>query len=114
MTKPAWVLVVDDDASDGMALFRLLEQVGHHATVSASGRAALELLRAEPFDVVLIDLTTSDGNGLFDAIQRDERLSHTPVVAISAPFDPDRLRSRVDAALALSSPRERRSAPTDP
>ena len=102
MTTPAWVLVVDDDASDGMALFRLLEQVGHHATVSASGSAALELLRAEPFDVVLIDLTTANGDGIVDAIQQDERLSQTPVVVISAPFDPDRVRSTVEAALEQS------------
>ena len=60
---PGWVLVVDDDPADRMLLFRLVEQAGHHATVADGGDAALALLRAEPFDLALLDLLMPDPDG---------------------------------------------------
>jgi len=87
--NPGWVLVVDDDATSRMVLFRLLERLGHHATVADSGGRALELLRAEPFDLVLLDLLLSDPDGLavLEAIRNDRALRDTPVLVISAVDD---------------------------
>jgi DNA-binding response OmpR family regulator len=83
---PGWVLVVDDDATDRIVLFRLLEGLGYHATVVDSGAAAVELLRSEPFDLILLDLFMpgSDGYAVLEAMKSDARVCDVPVVVVSA------------------------------
>jgi DNA-binding response OmpR family regulator len=125
-----WMLVVDDDATDRMILFRLLERDGHRATVANNGAAALELLRSEPFDVVLLDLLMPepDGYAVLAQIKADQRLAAVPVIVISGvddtadvarclalgaddylpkPIDPVLLRARVTASLERKRLRER-------
>lgn len=83
---PEWVLVVADDATERMLLFRLLERDRFHATVSDGAREALELLRAEPFGLVLLDLVKLDPDGywLLERLKEDRLLRNIPVVVISA------------------------------
>jgi adenylate cyclase len=118
----ASALVVDDDAMNRMVLQRSLEREGHAVRVAADGRAALELLRGEPFDVVLLDILMPemDGLELLELIQSDDELRQTPVIMISAleemasvvrcielgaedylpkPFDPVLLRARINGCL---------------
>jgi len=82
---PKWVLVVADDAADRMMLFRFLERAGHHATVSDDVDAALELLRAEPYDLVLLDLSRlkPDGHAIVRHMKTDRRLRNIPVLVIA-------------------------------
>ena len=49
-------LVVDDETAVGEVLGDIIEAAGHGAVVVDSGAAALERVRAEPFDVVFTDL----------------------------------------------------------
>jgi DNA-binding NtrC family response regulator len=49
------VLVVDDDDHVRRALEGALSNAGYAASAAASGREALELLHAEPFDLMLVD-----------------------------------------------------------
>ena len=118
----ASALVVDDDAMNRIVLQRSLEREGHAVRVAANGRAALELLRSEPFDVVLLDvlMPEMDGLELLELIQSDDELRATPVIMISAledmasvvrcielgaedylpkPFDPVLLRARINGCL---------------
>lgn len=130
-TPPGWVLVVDDDATDRMAAFRLLEREGHQATVADGAGAALELLRAEPYDLVLLDLTMPDpdGHAVLTLVKSDPGLSHIPVIVLAAsggdgagrslelgaadvlvkPFDPVLFRLRVNNALTVKYLREGQS-----
>jgi len=105
-----------------MVLQRNLEHEGHAVRIAADGRAALELLRSEPFDVVLLDvlMPEMDGFELLELIQSDDGLRETPVIMISAledmrsvvrcielgaedylpkPFDPVLLRARINGCL---------------
>jgi len=50
------ILVVDDNASNRDLLLRRLSHDGHSVSKAASGRRALEILRVEDFDLVLLDL----------------------------------------------------------
>jgi class 3 adenylate cyclase len=118
----ASALVVDDDAMNRMVLQRSLEREGHAVRVAANGRAALELLRSEPFDIVLLDvlMPEMDGLELLELIQSDDELRATPVIMISAlddmasvvrcielgaedylpkPIDPVLLRARINGCL---------------
>jgi two-component system, NtrC family, sensor kinase len=58
------VLLVDDDASIGRSLKRLLEQIGHSVTVHTDGQAALDAYKAGAFDMVLSDLAMPGLGGL--------------------------------------------------
>lgn len=80
--KPGWVLVVAADAAWRLSLFHLLEREGHRATVADDGRAALALLRAEPFDMVLLDMSSHppDAAALLREIGADARLNGLPVL----------------------------------
>ena len=50
------ILVVDDNRLNRLTLARSLEQQGHIVALAENGRQALEMVRVEPFDVVLLDI----------------------------------------------------------
>jgi adenylate cyclase len=117
------VLVVDDDRVNRMLLTRLLERDGHAVRAAENGRIALDGLRDDPPDVVLLDIVMPelDGIAVLERLKADDGLSHLPVIMISAvdetesvlrciemgaedylpkPFDPVLLRARINAGLA--------------
>jgi adenylate cyclase len=118
----ASVLVVDDDPINRKILTRHLEQRGHRPLAAENGLEALEMLRAEPTDVVLLDILMPEMDGIeaLGRIKADPALHHIPVIMISAvedfenvvrciemgaedylpkPFDPVLLGARIDAGL---------------
>ena len=58
------VLVVEDSDIVTSAMRVLLESAGHRVTTAASIAEALGGARREPADLVLLDLTLPDGDGL--------------------------------------------------
>jgi signal transduction histidine kinase len=118
----AVVLVVDDSAVNRIALKRGVERLGHDVLVASDGAEAIEVLRQQRVDMVLLDLLMPqvDGFEVLAALARDPQLRDTPVLVISAteradevaraielgaidvlpkPFDPTLLRVRVGTAL---------------
>src|SRR5258708_2044880 len=87
--KPGWMLVVAGDAVRRMVLFRLLEREGLRATVADDGQAALEMLRTEPFDLVLIDPSSPllDPAAIVAEIRADPILRGLPVLVFTEPTD---------------------------
>lgn len=55
-TRPLRVLVVDDEPSICRALAIALRRAGCEPVVAPDGDAALEVLRAQPVDVLILDL----------------------------------------------------------
>ncbi len=58
------ILVVDDEASVLETLQAILELDGHIVTAVGTGRAALEVLKTQIFDLVLTDLRLDDLSGM--------------------------------------------------
>jgi class 3 adenylate cyclase len=80
------VLVTDDNKVNRLLLARTLELMGHKASTAENGRVALEMLRREPFDLVLLDITMPemDGFQVLEQMTADARLRDLPVIVTSA------------------------------
>ncbi|GAB4171784.1 MAG: SpoIIE family protein phosphatase [Terrimicrobiaceae bacterium] len=80
------ILVVDDDAGNREMLTRRLTGEGHQISEAADGEAALAALRADTYDLVLLDvmMPVMDGLATLEHIKSDETLQHVPVIMISA------------------------------
>ena len=50
------VLVVADDEMNRDMLRRILQAEGHKASMAENGREALEMIKEQPFDLVLLDI----------------------------------------------------------
>lgn len=59
-TAPHTFLIVDDEPSIRLALLRFLEREGHRVDAVATGGEALELLRKNRYDGILLDLRMPD------------------------------------------------------
>jgi sigma-B regulation protein RsbU (phosphoserine phosphatase) len=116
------LLVVDDDESNRDMLGRRLQRDGYTVQLAANGVEALRLLRATPYDLVLLDLIMSglDGYQVLLKIKSDPAMREVPVIMLSAldqeggiarcielgaedyvskPFSPVFLRARIEASL---------------
>ena len=82
------VLVAEDNAVNQRVAVGLLKKAGHSVVVAENGRVALEVLAAQDFDLILMDVQMPEMNG-FEAtaeIRRREQFSgqHIPVIAMTA------------------------------
>ena len=84
--EPARILVVDDDFATRHLLAKLLEPAGYRIDAAASGMEAIKRLKAEPPDLVIIDVMLPEINGfqICRSIKRSYKYQHIPVVLISA------------------------------
>ena len=124
------MLVVDDIEANRDVLSRRLERQGYAVATAENGRQALERLRVDTFDLVLLDIMMPEMDG-YEVLQRlkaDEALRHIPVIMISAlseldsvvrciemgaedylpkPFEPTLLKARIGACLEKKRARDR-------
>jgi class 3 adenylate cyclase len=86
MPEAARLLIVDDNKVNRLLLSRSVEMQGHRTAMAANGRVALEMLRAEPFDLVLLDIEMPemDGFAVLEQIKADPRLRDLPVLVTSS------------------------------
>jgi DNA-binding NtrC family response regulator len=94
---PIWhgaeVLVVDDDSQVRQLTRRTLEEQGFRVTEASDGEAALRLIqaRAEPFDLVLTDLSMPGASGMDFARSVLDIRPEIPVIMTTGYIDPDDL-----------------------
>jgi DNA-binding response OmpR family regulator len=91
---PARVLVVDDQELNRSLLARRVEHAGYRATCVGSGQAALDKLRTEPHELVLLDIRMPgmDGFAVLREIRSDARLADSAVIMVSALNDSSSVR----------------------
>lgn len=89
--QPGSVLIVDDNEDIRSVLAGQIKRQGHAVAIAENGRQALELLRTQPFDLMLLDIMMPelDGYGVLARLKADPDLRHLPVVVISAVDDLD-------------------------
>jgi CheY-like chemotaxis protein len=75
------VLIVDDEPVNRLVLARMVEHLGSHCLEAASGTEALEVLREQPVDLVLMDIQMPRMTG----IEAVDHLRHEPGPNRNAP-----------------------------
>jgi len=80
------ILIADDNRVNQLLLGRGLEQEGHTVVFAEHGGEALELLRQQHFDLMLLDVLMPelDGYGVLEELKHDPHLRDIPVVVTSA------------------------------
>jgi class 3 adenylate cyclase len=120
--KPGRLLVVDDNKVNRILLSRSLEQQGHVVETADNGKTGLDKLRAQSFDLVLLDIEMPemDGYEVLEACLNDTDLRNVPIIMTSSmdeldsvvkcielgaedylnkPINPVLLRARINASL---------------
>ena len=80
------ILLVEDTEVNRDMLVRRLRRAGHQVTTAGDGEAALEAMREQHPDVVLMDmnLPIKDGWTACREAQQDPALSAIPIIALTA------------------------------
>ncbi len=84
--RGARLLLVDDNKVNRLLLARNLELQGHDVAAAGNGRVALEMLRSEAFDLLLLDIEMPEMNGfqVLEQLARDLQLRDLPVIVTSS------------------------------
>ena len=84
--SPGRLLVVDDNKVNRLLLGRSLELQGHKVASAENGRVALEMLRRESFDLMLLDMEMPemDGFQVLEQMANDLQLRDVPVIVTSS------------------------------
>ena len=116
------LLVVDDNEGNRDMLSRRLRSDGYRVDTAEDGRQALEMIKSQPVDLVLLDvmMPAMSGYEVLEVLKSDGKMRDIPVIMISAldeiesvvrciemgaedylpkPFNPVLLRARVSASL---------------
>jgi adenylate cyclase len=116
------ILVVDDDNDNRMILCERLQRAQQIVEQAPDGASALEILRSQDIDLVLLDILMPGMNGfeVLEQIHADPQLSRIPVIVLSAlddtqsivraielgaddyltkPYDPVLLNARIETSL---------------
>ena len=113
MTEKKRVLLVDDQAGILKVLRIQLKMHGFDVATASTGTEAIEMVREQEPDVILLDILLPDING-FDVLARVKEFSQVPIItftanpsmaqkaitmgavdSISKPFDVDRLSEKI-------------------
>jgi len=78
------ILVIDDEAEIREGLELLLSSEGYSVTCAETGAAGLARLEQEPYDLLLLDVSLPDRNGLDLLRDIRSRDPHLPIVLITA------------------------------
>ena len=85
----AKILVVDDDHNIVRLIRGYLEQAGYEVQIAYDGTTALEILRRERPDLLVLDLMLPDKDGwdITRFVRGDSQLKATPIIMLTARID---------------------------
>lgn len=99
MRDPARILVVDDVADNVEILRMRLESLGYEVAAASDGEQALDAVKADPPDLLLLDIMMPkiDGLEVVRRIKADTSLPFIPVVLVTAKATPKDIIAGLDA-----------------
>jgi CheY-like chemotaxis protein len=128
--KRTTVLVVDDEEGIRLGLKLGLERRGYHVEEAATGKHAIQKLKANPVSLVLCDLKMPggiNGQNVLEFVRKSAKLKSVPFMMITAhadkdkvlaarkggvteyvvkPFKPEELYKKIEALVPIAEPEE--------
>lgn len=86
------IMIIDDEETNILTVQAFLQQNGYNEFLSTTdSRAALQIIKKEHPDVILLDINMPHVNGLeiMKCLAADMTLRHLPVIVLTAAVDPD-------------------------
>ena len=95
------ILIVDDEPFNVEYLEQELEGIDCQTVSAANGQEALDRIRTDPPDLILLDIMMPEMDGLEVArrLHNDERYKDQKIVILSALSDPDTQRKAQEAGV---------------
>jgi len=80
------VLIVDDEFGLAEVVAEMLQERGFHTVIAINGQLALERIREQPFDLVLLDcmMPILDGAGVVRALRAEPATASVPIILMTA------------------------------
>lgn len=77
------ILLIEDEPQIARFIQLELNHEGYEVTVANDGRDGLEVFKAHPFDLVLLDIMLPSLNGI-EVLRRIRQLSNVPIIMLTA------------------------------
>jgi DNA-binding response OmpR family regulator len=97
------VLVVDDEPGIGRILHIKLGHAGFDVITTTSGAEAIEIIRKQPPDIVLLDILMPNVTGM-DVLNEVRTFSKVPIVVFTAKPDVIQFAMKMGANDSISKP----------
>jgi CheY-like chemotaxis protein len=95
------ILVIDDEAMITKSLQKLLKKQGYEATIVSNGKEALEKVKVEDFDLLVLDIRMPEMDGIetirnVRQIRSQSGKPQIPEIVITGYADEDKYKSAVE------------------
>jgi DNA-binding response OmpR family regulator len=89
MAKQNKILVVDDSTANLLGLQKILEKENYFVHTTAKGEEALDIMKSQDIDVVLLDIMMPGFSGfdVLEKMRKDKIMRNIPVIIVSARSD---------------------------
>jgi two-component system, chemotaxis family, chemotaxis protein CheY len=79
----ATILLLEDNVPLAEVMMQALRASGHVITHAETGRAGIELLRVQAYDLLITDVVMPDQDGIETVMWMRENQPHVPIITIS-------------------------------
>jgi signal transduction histidine kinase/ActR/RegA family two-component response regulator len=101
-TQPLRILVAEDNKINQKVVRAMLQRLGHSVTMAEDGQQAVDMVKGEHFDLILMDIQMPVKDGL-DATREIRAmglsLTQLPIIGITASFQPSELTLYLKAGM---------------
>ena len=93
------ILVVEDEAETAELFKEILNISGYRVVNSAHTHQAIEIIKENTPDAIILDIMMPDASGLavLEFLKKDPKLAQTPVVVVSAKALPEDIQVGLEA-----------------
>lgn len=101
------ILVVDDDQNIQVLVKTILSQKDYKVTTASNGEEALEILKRERFQAIIVDamMPVMDGNTLARKVKENPSTKDVPIIMITASKEVDMVKKSFSAGCVLFLPK---------
>ncbi|HSO27069.1 MAG TPA: response regulator [Anaerolineales bacterium] len=99
MANPKRIIIVEDEPDTAEMFAEMMRLSGYEVLKSYGGALAMELIRTQNPDAVVLDIMMPDVSGLdvLSNLRRDAQLARIPIIVVSAKSLPSDIKDGLEA-----------------